>query len=265
MSDTELDLMVVRGPRTADVHALARFAPVAVLSGWVLLSLPIVLDQPFEPFVLATLLLGLVVPAVLLTRRDPTTTVRASLLRDCWRLPRPVWLLVPSLLLLPVATWCAAATVGAAMPASGSLISGVVVNVISSLLIVNLWEEMVWTGFVQRRAMRSWGYLRGSVGTAVLFAAIHAPLAVDGAHDAADVAVNAGVLLGSALGLRLLVGALDLRGGGSLLAVGVLHASFNASALVVDPSQDWIRYLVTGLAGVVAGSFVVATTRKASS
>ncbi len=59
----------------------------ALLSGWVLLGVPVALGIPVAPFVLATLLLGLVAAAVVLTRRDPDASMEA-LLRDVVRFPR---------------------------------------------------------------------------------------------------------------------------------------------------------------------------------
>ena len=54
-----------RGLDTRASRALP--SPVALPVGWVLLSISLVADLPIEPFVLATLLLGLVAPALLLT------------------------------------------------------------------------------------------------------------------------------------------------------------------------------------------------------
>ena len=47
------------------------FGTVALPAGWVLLSIPLVVDVPLAPFILATLYFGLVAPALLLTRHDP--------------------------------------------------------------------------------------------------------------------------------------------------------------------------------------------------
>jgi hypothetical protein len=47
------------------------------------------------------------------------------------------------------------------------------------------------------------------------------------------------------IGLRLLIGAFDRWGRGSILALGLLHATFNASAELVGADSDWIRYVVT--------------------
>ena len=49
--------------------------------------------------------------------------------------------------------------------------------VVTSVLIVNLWEEMAWAGFFQRRAMYRYGFVTGSLVTAALFVAVHLPLA----------------------------------------------------------------------------------------
>lgn len=90
---------------------------------------------------------------------------------------------------------------------------GLAVNVVSSVLIVNLWEELARTGFLQRRATSRWGLAGGSLVAEALFAAIHLPLAFDGA-DGAD---------GSGVGLRLLVAGFDVWSGRSLLTVAVLQ------------------------------------------
>ncbi|HYO41198.1 MAG TPA: type II CAAX endopeptidase family protein [Nocardioidaceae bacterium] len=235
-----------------DHRLLGAFLGVALPTGWVLLSLPLVLDVPLEPFILATLLFGLVAPALVLSRRDRSTSVR-SLLRDTVRLPRPVWLLVPAALLIPVATATIGRALGVATQLSASFLVGLALaNVASSLLVVNLWEEMAWAGFVQRRATARWGYVGGAVVVALMFTAVHLPLSLYDADGAGDVAYNIGAMLVSGLGMRLLIGAFDVWGGGSILALGLIHATFNASSELVEPSHDWVRYLVTLLLGLGA-------------
>lgn len=105
-------------------------------------------------------------------------------------------------------------------------------NVLLSLVVVNLWEEMVWAGFVQRRATVRWGYLAGSVVTALLFTGI---------------------------GMRLLIGAFDVWGRGSILALALIHATFNASSELVEADADWVRYVVTFALGLTAAGFLRAT------
>jgi hypothetical protein len=142
-------------PTHIDPHStkpLFHFAAVAVPTGWVLLSIPLLLDLPMEPYVLLTLAVGLLAPAVVLTRRDPTATMKA-LLRDCLRPPRPSWLAIPAVAMIPALTWAFAAPADAGKTWTGNLVVSLAINIVSSVLIINLWEEMAWTGFVQRRAM----------------------------------------------------------------------------------------------------------------
>lgn len=235
-----------------DLRPLLVFTSIALPVGWVLLSIPLVVDVPVEPFVLGTLLLGLVLPALWLTRRDPDASAK-QLLRDTIRLPRPWWLLVPAALVIPVATVGVAALLGHASELSGTfLLNLALANVLSNLLIVNLWEEMAWAGFFQRRAAARWGYAGGAVVTALMFTGIHLPLSLYETDGAGDVVFNIAVMIGSAIGLRLLIGAFDAWGRGSILSLGLIHASFNASFELIDASVDWIRYVVILVLGLAA-------------
>ena len=242
-------------PRPADsgdLRPLLVFTAAALPVGWVLLSIPLVVDLPLAPFILGTLYLGLVLPALWLTRRDPDASVR-QLLLDTARVPRPRWLLVPAALLIPVGTAGVGALFGRATDLTGPFVLNLAVaNVLSSLLIVNLWEEMAWAGFVQRRAAARWGYAGGAVVTALLFTGIHLPLSLYGADDPGDVGYNIAVMVGSGIGMRLLIGAFDAWGRRSILALGLIHATFNASSELVDADSDWIRYTVTLALGLTA-------------
>lgn len=242
----------VRSPASG----LIPFVAVALPVGWLLLSVPLVVDLPLEPFILATLLFGLVVPAFVLTRRQPGASV-TGLLRDTVRIPRPVWLLVPAALLVPFVTGAVGAPFGADRAPTTSLL----IDVLSSLVIVNLWEEMVWAGYVQRRATGRWGLFGGAALTALLFTGVHLPMSLYGANGVGDVAFNIGAMLVAGLGLRLLIGAFDGWTGGSILALGLLHATFNASGDLLVPGADWIRYVVTLGLGLAAYAVAVRTRR----
>jgi membrane protease YdiL (CAAX protease family) len=247
--------MTTTPTRGLDTRALVPFVAVALPVGWVLLSVPLVADLPIEPFVLATLL-GLVAPALLLTRRDPATSIRA-LLHDCWRLPRPL-VLLPALLVIPVTTWAVAGPNGSDV--DGGVIAGLTVNIVSSVLIVNVWEEMAWAGFVQRRAALRWGVVGGAVATAAMFTGIHLPLAFYGADDTSDVLVNVAAMVVAGIGMRFLIAAFDQWGRGSILVLGVLHASFNATGNFLHDDVDWIRYVVT--LGLGAAAITIPSVRK---
>ena len=247
--------LLATGPEPADrseLRPLVTFTLVALPVGWVLLSIPLVTGLPLSPFILGTLYLGLVLPAAVLTRRDPHGSLR-DLFRDAVRLPRPVWLLVPATLLIPGGTAAAGALLGADTGLSASFLGDLALaNVLSSLIIVNLWEEVAWAGFVQRRAMARWGLAGGSVVTALLFTGIHLPLAFYGADGAGAVGYNVATMVVAGIGLRLLIGTFDRWGRRSILALGLLHATFNASSELVDAGSDWVRYVVTLTLGLAA-------------
>src|SRR4029453_392269 len=96
----------------------------------------------------------------------------------------------------------------------------------------NVWEETAWAGFAQSRLMDRHGLLRGSLLTAIPFALIHLPLAFEGHRvggtSGRDLAITWAVLILAAPVMRYLLGMTLLGTGGSVLAVGILHASFNA-------------------------------------
>jgi membrane protease YdiL (CAAX protease family) len=109
-------------------------------------------------------------------------------------------------------------------------------------LLLNLWEELGWTGFLQSRLMDRHGLLVGSLLTAAPFAALHLPLPyVDGQRGATAI-VSTLALLAAAPFLRVLLGMVYRDTGGSLLAVGLLHAAFNASGALGFVSGGW-QYL----------------------
>lgn len=233
------------------LRPLLLFAAIALPVGWVALSVPVALGLAQEPFVLLALVLGLILPALLLTARESGRPGVRALLRDAVRLPRPLWWAPVAALALPAAMWAAAWTVGGAQPLTSELLVDFAVALVTVAVIVNIWEEMAWTGFVQRRSMARWGVLGGSLVTGVLFAGIHLPLAFDGATAAADVLLGVALLLATGIGLRLLIAGVDRWSGRSLLTAGVLHAAFNASANLINPDHDWVRYVTTVLLGLV--------------
>jgi membrane protease YdiL (CAAX protease family) len=252
-----------RDPDPAALRPLAAFTAAALPAGWALLALPVLFDAPQEPFVLVVTFLGLLLPALLLTaRRSGGAGVRA-LLRDAVRLPRPLWWVPLAAFALPAVVWSAAATRGAAEPLTTALLLDYLFVLVTGALIINIWEEMVWTGFVQRRAMARWGTVSGSLATAVLFAGIHLPLAFHDVSTAGDVALGVTILISTGVGLRLLIAALDTWTAGSLLTIGILHASFNATSDLIDPSHDWMRLVATVALGLAAVAVLLRSRRAA--
>jgi membrane protease YdiL (CAAX protease family) len=156
----------------------------------------------------------------------------ASMLR--WRIGIARWLLV--LLALPVLTLAIAAATGTLeAPPKGwlNIATTYLLSLLVLLITANLLEEMAWTGFVQTKLMARHGLLRGALLTAIPVFLIHLPLSYEtnGLYGTRweDAMLNWGLLLAALLFFRYLAGVLMLETNGSVLAVGVLHASFNAS------------------------------------
>jgi membrane protease YdiL (CAAX protease family) len=107
----------------------------------------------------------------------------------------------------------------------------------------NLWEETVWSGFIQERLMTRHGLLRGSLITAVPFFLIHLPLAFEEkgwpGTSWQDALETWAMLLVAAPFLRYLIGIVLIDTGSSLLAAGFLHASFNASGALPIAAGGW--------------------------
>jgi uncharacterized protein len=114
---------------------------------------------------------------------------------------------------------------------------------IVGLLIVNLWEETAWGGFMQSRLMARRGLLIGSLLTAIPFFIIHIPLAFaeHGWKDTtwAQAALDIGLIALVAPFFRYLLGTQLVDSGGSILAIGLLHASFNAAGQMSAVPGGW--------------------------
>lgn len=114
---------------------------------------------------------------------------------------------------------------------SGQTLWRELIAIAIALLLVNLWEEAVWAGFLQTRLERRHSFFVAAALTAIPFAAIHLPLRViTGAiRSAADLGLNFLLLLVLGLVVRPLMG-LVLRGAAnSLMLVGLTHTLFNQS------------------------------------
>lgn len=258
---------------------LTVFLALAFAIGWPILALPGLAhnglipggDVPVEPFALAFTLLVLLPAALWLTAAtEGRAGVRALLRRAVqWRFG-PGWYAVILLGLPITATALGLLTGGSLRDADwpAVLLNYAVVQVLSAMIIINLWEETAWAGFLQTRLEQRHGLILAAVLTAVPFALVHVPLLF--AYDEPVLASAGGLLLLAVLH-RLLFG-LVLRGtAGSVLAVGLLHATFNAtndpddgllSRLLADVDTGW---LTPAAAVVLTGLLVVVLWRRSRS
>jgi len=207
--------------------------------GWPLMSVPALSahgvlpggDLPAEVWILATVFLVMLPAAMWVTWASEGRRGVQSMLRRSfrWRFGAGWWALV--LLALPLVTLGVGLITGRSLQASNvvSLLASEILALVIAVVVINLWEETVWAGFLQTRLERRHG-LAGAAGlTSIAFAGIHVPLGFVGDFSATSVAVGFAVLLAVSVLIRLLVGVMLRAAADSLLAVGVLHAVWNTS------------------------------------
>ena len=224
--------------------------------GWPLLAVPIFAGVEASPFLILLVFVALLAPALVITRAaGGRGAMRAFLGRALvWRFSPARWAVI--LLGVPILTIALAAASGTLESPEGGWLSEagsyLFATLIYGALILNLWEEAAWAGFVQTRLMGRHGLLMGSLLTALPFAAIHIPLSFEGDPTWSEIATNTGLVFLLALFARYLVGA-HLLDTGSLLAVGIQHASWNATQNIEAIDGDWQFVVGVALLAVLVG------------
>ena len=223
---------VARRPLTA-------FLVLLFAVGWPLLSVPALTAHgvlpggplPQEPFALGATLLVMLPAALWATAvADGRPAVRALLRRAVrWRFGAGWWAAV--LLALPLLTLTVGLVAGAGLQ-TGDLLATLgrgAFSVGTAVLLVHLWEETVRAGFFQGRLEQRHGFLAAAALTAVPFAAVHVPLSFTDDLAPGRLVLSIGGLFVLGVLMRLLVGATVRGAAGSLLAAGIVHATFNAA------------------------------------
>ena len=214
---------------------------VVLATGVPLLTLAVVADMT-GPAIVLIAYLALAGGSLLITRweRGPTA-VRELLGRlRMWRIGTGPWL--TTILAMPLLTLGIAAMTGTLVAPENGWVSEAgrylfLVFVFGAVL--NLAEELGWMGFVQSRLMHRRGLLVGSALTAIPFAALHIPLAFEPGWTWPSAATELLAIIAVAPFVRYLLGALYLDTGGSLLAVGLLHSSYNAAGQLTAVDGGW--------------------------
>jgi membrane protease YdiL (CAAX protease family) len=241
-------------------HPVGAFSLGAFALGWPLLTLTTVTGWGHTPLGLAFTYGALLGSALVVSRlADGPGAARRLLARLLiWRFGVARWAMI--VLAMPALTLAVAAASGtlqtpsAGWPAAaGSYLFQLFVV---GALMVNLAEEAAWSGFVQTRLTARHGLFRGAMLTAPLFAAMHLPLQFSPGWTWSSVATGVVALVVIAPFFRYLLGETLLATGGSLLAVGVLHAALNASGSI-DLPGGW-----QSLAAVVLLTGIVAVVRR---
>lgn len=154
-----------------------------------------------------------------------------SLIRQAfyWRVNPGWWLTV--LLGLPVLTVTPALLMGDQLRPIDvhSFLASQLMLLLVNFVVINLWEEVAWTGLFQTRLEERHNWLIAALLTAIPFAAIHLPLQffLDQPVTVASLAAAFGLYLLLGLLVRPMLAVFRRGTGDSLLLVGLLHSVFN--------------------------------------
>jgi membrane protease YdiL (CAAX protease family) len=231
----------------ASERPITCFLVIAFTLAWSNMLVPLVQGWEIGTFTLVGALLGgLVGGAILVTAAESGRAGVHRLLAGVLRWRVHPWRLAVATGALPALTVVIAGLSGGLQaPTHGwvNVVLAVLAGTLVNTLVVNLWEEVGWTGFVQQRLMARFGVLRGSVLTAPAFAAIHWPLVFQEhgiRHTSARYALTyLATLLLLAPFFRYLVGMIFVDSGGSTLAAGLVHGSLNAAGAMAVVPDAW--------------------------
>jgi membrane protease YdiL (CAAX protease family) len=235
-------------------------------------------DVPFLPFVLLASVFGLTGSALTVTAVvDGRSGVRALASRWVrWRVGVH-WYLIAffgplAVLLAGISVVYGLAPI-TALPQQGSALIGYVIQVVVAAALINIWEETGWGGFMFTRLQPRYGALVASLLVAPCMGGIHLPLLfIPGAVTTTT--LTPGLLLFGILELLVLL-AVPFRvfaawvynsSRGSLLLLGLFHASFDATTgavlvpLLLPRGVDTTAELLGALA--VAAVLLVLLTRS---
>jgi membrane protease YdiL (CAAX protease family) len=240
---------------------MTTFLVLAFGIGWPSVAIPLLAGVPADPFLLVLVFLGLLTPALVVTRlaSGPGAVKRLMSRATIWRFGVLRWAVI--VLGVPAFTLGFAAASGTLdRPTDGVFAEAAAylfATFVFGALILNVWEETAWGGFAQSRLMARRGLLIGSLLTAPLFAAIHVPLLFASGWTWGDVAIGFGVLCVVAPLYRYLLGMHLLDTGGSTLAIGIQHAAWNAAGNIDGVNGQW-----QSIAAVVLLTVLIAVGRR---
>ncbi|MEX5270271.1 CPBP family glutamic-type intramembrane protease [Kocuria sabuli] len=218
------------------------FLVLALGLGWAALTVPVLTGLPGEPFLLILTFVVLLGSALLVTRlADGPGGMRRLLGRAfAWRFGAGRWAVV--VLGMPVLTLVLAAVTGSLRsPPDGWAVElgwYLFSTLIYGALLLNLWEETTWGGFLQSRLTARHGLLVAAVLTGLPMAGIHLPLYLAEGWNR-ETAGNIALLFLLVPFYRYLVGMHLLDTGGSVLAIGIQHASWNAAGSLEAVEGEW--------------------------
>ena len=231
----------------------------------------VLLGRPAEEWLALALLPLVLLPAALAVTAlaDGRAGLRALMRRVLrWRIGAG-WAMTVTLALPALALSLALLAGGRWREGAGpALLARYLWAVASAMVVINLAEELVWAGVVQTRLAQRHGLVVAALLTAIPFAGVHVPLLLMGSEPLLP---QVAILLVAGAIVRLLYGLVLAGTGGSVLAVAVLHASFNAvndargvmPATLVGVDVSWQGVAAATILAAALGARAAARRRAA--
>jgi uncharacterized protein len=226
-------------------HPVLSYLVLAFAIFWVSWLPVLLLSAPPRPFSAVGAILGLALPALLVTAAtDGRAGVRDLLRRTLrWRVAVGWYLL--AILAIPVgALLLAPLFLGAAplerLPQNWTLLfTEFLPQLLLALVTVQFFEELGWAGFVQHRLQSRHGALKASLLVALAFAFLHLPTYLSapftGESALRDLSVMA-IVIPFAICFRILITFAYNRTGFSVLIAAITHTSFNEASEIIAPN-----------------------------
>jgi uncharacterized protein len=226
-------------------HPVLSYLVLAFAIFWVSWLPVLLLGAAPRPFSAVGAILGLALPAFLVTAAtDGRAGVRDLLRRTLrWRVGVGWYLL--AILAIPVgALLLAPLFLGAAplerLPQNWTLLfTEFLPQLLLALVTVQFFEELGWAGFVQHRLQSRHGALKASLLVALAFAFLHLPTYLSapftGESALRDLSVMA-IVIPFAICFRILITFAYNRTGFSVLIAAIAHTSFNEASEIIAPN-----------------------------
>jgi CAAX protease family protein len=226
-------------------HPVASFLVAAYTIFWASWMPVLFLAAPPRLFSSLGAILGLAVPALLITAvTDGRAGVRDLLRRTLrWRVGVGWYLFaalaIPAGALLLAPLFLGPAPLGGLVQNWSLLFTAFAPQLLLALITVQFFEELGWAGFVQHRLQARHGILKASLLVALAFAFLHlptylrAPISVESAVRDLSVLV---IVIPFAVGFRILIAFAYNRTGYAVLIAAISHASFNEASELIAPN-----------------------------
>jgi uncharacterized protein len=237
-------------------HPVLAFLVMAYAFGWPALLAGHYLGLSFLLASSLGVVFGLALPAFLVTAATGGWAGVRDLLRRCLRCRVGIpWYLL-ALLGLPVGTLLVASVFFGLAPLQTFVekrplfFTTFLPGVFIPLVLIQLWEETGWTGFVQDTLQERRGPIGASIMVAPAFVLFHLPLVLVEAPQITIALVQITVQATVVVFFRVLIMWLYNATGRSVLIVALFHGSFN-SVTGSDFATRYIRELIAGPAALL--------------